>query len=101
MGVVVGEKLARCLTMRCREWLRRAPRGLGWCTDAGGRALQFKMQSRKVSSAIARIRDATAAYISVLCESTTSSIVLCDLGNLNLSEPGALMVLPGATDRPE
>ena len=55
------------------------------------------MQMAKVSSAIARFRDARLPYISVLCDPTTGGVAasFAMLGDLNISEPGALIGFAG------
>jgi acetyl-CoA carboxylase carboxyl transferase subunit beta len=55
------------------------------------------MQMAKVSSAIARFRDERIPYISVLCDPTTGGVAasFAMLGDLNISEPGALIGFAG------
>src|SRR5271169_1376219 len=96
MGVVVGEKLARLFDLACE---RRMPVIL-FVASGGARmkegALSL-MQMAKVSSAIARFRDARLPYISVLCDPTTGGVAasFAMLGDLNLAEPGALIGFAG------
>jgi len=51
----------------------------------------------KVASAIARFRDERLPYISVLCDPTTGGVAasFAMLGDLNISEPGALIGFAG------
>ncbi len=96
MGVVVGEKLARLFDI-ARE--RRLP-VIVFVASGGARmqegALSL-MQMGKVSAAIARFRDARLPYISVLCDPTTGGVAasFAMLGDLNISEPGALIGFAG------
>src|SRR5208337_1014649 len=88
MGVVVGEKLARLFDI-ARE--RKLPVVV---FVASGGSL---MQMAKVSAAIARFRDARLPYISVLCDPSTGGVAasFAMLGDLNISEPGALIGFAG------
>ena len=96
MGLVVGEKLAR-LFDRARD------RGLPVVvfSSSGGARMQegilSLMQMAKVAAAIARLRDARLAYLSVCCNPTTGGVAasFASLGDLNLSEPGALIGFAG------
>ncbi len=96
MGVVVGEKLARLFDL-ARE--RKLP-VIVFVASGGARmqegALSL-MQMAKVSSAIARFRDARLPYISVLCDPSTGGVAasFAMLGDLNISEPGALIGFAG------
>jgi acetyl-CoA carboxylase carboxyl transferase subunit beta len=96
MGVVVGEKLARLFDLACE---RKLP-VIVFAASGGARmqegALSL-MQMAKVSAAIARLRDAHLPYISVLCDPTTGGVAasFAMLGDLNLSEPGALIGFAG------
>ncbi len=96
MGVVVGEKLARLFDI-ARE--RKLP-VIVFVASGGARmqegALSL-MQMAKVSSAIARFRDARLPYISVLCDPSTGGVAasFAMLGDLNISEPGALIGFAG------
>ena len=96
MGVVVGEKLARLFDHAVSN---RLP--LVLFAASGGARMQegalSLMQMAKVSSAIARIRDACLPYISVLCDPTTGGVAasFAMLGDLNISEPGALIGFAG------
>jgi acetyl-CoA carboxylase carboxyl transferase subunit beta len=96
MGVVVGEKLARLFDLACE---RKLP-VIVFAASGGARmqegALSL-MQMAKVSAAIARLRDARLPYISVLCDPTTGGVAasFAMLGDLNISEPGALIGFAG------
>jgi len=96
MGVVVGEKLARLFDIAGE---RKLPVIL--FVASGGARMQegalSLMQMAKVSSAIARFRDARLPYISVLCDPTTGGVAasFAMLGDLNFSEPGALIGFAG------
>ena len=96
MGVVVGEKIARLFEIAGD---RKLPVIL--FIASGGARMQegalSLMQMAKVSSAIARFRDARLPYISVLCDPTTGGVAasFAMLGDLNISEPGALIGFAG------
>ncbi len=96
MGVVVGEKLARLFEHALK---RRLP--VVVFSASGGARMQegalSLMQMAKVSSAIARLRDARLPYISVLCDPTTGGVAasFAMLGDLNIAEPGALIGFAG------
>lgn len=96
MGVVVGEKLARLFDVAGE---RRIPVIL--FVASGGARMQegalSLMQMAKVSSAIARFRDARIPYISVLCDPTTGGVAasFAMLGDLNIAEPGSLIGFAG------
>jgi acetyl-CoA carboxylase carboxyl transferase subunit beta len=96
MGVVVGEKLARLFDLACE---RKLP-VIVFAASGGARmqegALSL-MQMAKVSSAIARLRDARLPYISVLCDPTTGGVAasFASLGDVNLAEPGAVIGFAG------
>jgi acetyl-CoA carboxylase carboxyl transferase subunit beta len=96
MGVVVGEKVARLFDLAGE---RRLPVVI--FVASGGARMQegplSLMQLGKVASAIARFRDARLPYISVLCDPTTGGVAasFAMLGDLNISEPGALIGFAG------
>jgi acetyl-CoA carboxylase carboxyl transferase subunit beta len=96
MGVVVGEKIARLFDLADE---RRLP-VIVFVASGGARmqegALSL-MQMAKVSSAIARFRDSRLPYISVLCDPSTGGVAasFAMLGDLNISEPGALIGFAG------
>jgi acetyl-CoA carboxylase carboxyl transferase subunit beta len=96
MGVVVGEKIARLIDHALKH---RLP--LVVFSASGGARMQegvlSLMQMAKVSSAIARLRDASIPYISVLCDPTTGGVAasFAMLGDVNLAEPGAVIGFAG------
>jgi acetyl-CoA carboxylase carboxyl transferase subunit beta len=96
MGVVVGEKLARLFDHALASGLP-----VVLFAASGGARMQegalSLMQMAKVSSAIARLRDARLPFISVLCDPTTGGVAasFAMLGDLNISEPGALIGFAG------
>jgi acetyl-CoA carboxylase carboxyl transferase subunit beta len=96
MGVVVGEKLARLFGHALANLLP-----VVLFSASGGARMQegalSLMQMAKVSSAIARFRDARLPFISVLCDPTTGGVAasFAMLGDLNISEPGALIGFAG------
>lgn len=96
MGVVVGEKLARLFDI-ARE--RKLP-VIVFVASGGARmqegALSL-MQMAKVSAAIGRLRDARLPYLSISCDPTTGGVAasFASLGDLNLSEPGAVFGFAG------
>ena len=96
MGVAVGEKIARLFDHALERSLP-----LVLFAASGGARMQegalSLMQMAKVSSAIARFRDARLPYISVLCDPTTGGVAasFAMLGDLNISEPGALIGFAG------
>ncbi|MGH7781472.1 MAG: acetyl-CoA carboxylase, carboxyltransferase subunit beta [Candidatus Binataceae bacterium] len=96
MGVVVGTKLARIFNLATRRGLPV----IIFCASGGARmqegALSL-MQMAKVSTAIARLRDARLPYLSVMCDPTTGGVAasFAMLGDLNLAEPGALIGFAG------
>ena len=96
MGVVVGEKLARLFDHALANGLP-----VVLFAASGGARMQegalSLMQMAKVSSAIARLRDARLPFISVLCDPTTGGVAasFAMLGDLNISEPGALIGFAG------
>jgi len=96
MGVVMGEKLARLFDHACQH---RLP--VVVFSASGGARMQegilSLMQMAKVSSAIARLRDACLPYLSVCCDPTTGGVAasFAMLGDLNLAEPGAIIGFAG------
>ncbi|HVC44410.1 MAG TPA: acetyl-CoA carboxylase, carboxyltransferase subunit beta [Candidatus Binataceae bacterium] len=96
MGVVVGEKLARLMD---HALARRMP-VIVFAASGGARMQEgvlSLMQMAKVSSAIARLRDARIPYISVLGDPTTGGVAasFASLGDVNLAEPGAAIGFAG------
>jgi acetyl-CoA carboxylase carboxyl transferase subunit beta len=96
MGVVVGEKLARLFDAATQKKLP-----IVIFVSSGGARMQegalSLMQMAKVSSAIARLRDARLPYLAVLCDPTTGGVAAsyAMLGDLNIAEPGALIGFAG------
>src|SRR3984957_4036573 len=96
MGVVVGEKIALLMDNAIKHRLLV----IVFAASGGARmqaGVLSLMQMAKVSSAIARLRDARIPYISVLCDPTTGGVAasFAMLGDLNISEPGALIGFAG------
>jgi acetyl-CoA carboxylase carboxyl transferase subunit beta len=96
MGSVVGEKIARAAE---RSLERHWP--LIVVSASGGARMQegvlSLMQMAKISSALARLRDARLPYLSVLTDPTTGGVTasFAMLGDLNVAEPGALIGFAG------
>jgi acetyl-CoA carboxylase carboxyl transferase subunit beta len=96
MGSVVGEKITRAAE---RALERRSP--LVVVSASGGARMQegvlSLMQMAKISSALARLREARLPYISVLTDPTTGGVTasFAMLGDLNIAEPGALIGFAG------
>ncbi len=96
MGVVVGEKLARLF-----DHARKAHLPAIVFSSSGGARMQegtlSLMQMAKVAAAIGRLRDARIPYIAVACDPTTGGVAasFASLGDLNLSEPGAIIGFAG------
>jgi acetyl-CoA carboxylase carboxyl transferase subunit beta len=55
------------------------------------------MQMAKISSALARLREARLPYLSILTDPTTGGVTasFAMLGDLNIAEPGALIGFAG------
>jgi acetyl-CoA carboxylase carboxyl transferase subunit beta len=96
MGSVVGEKITRAAE---RALERRMP--LIVVSASGGARMQegvlSLMQMAKISSALARLREARLPYLSVLTDPTTGGVTasFAMLGDLNIAEPGALIGFAG------
>ncbi|HZO82434.1 MAG TPA: acetyl-CoA carboxylase, carboxyltransferase subunit beta [Candidatus Binataceae bacterium] len=96
MGTAVGEKLFRLV----EHALARGLPVVIFCASGGARmqegALSL-MQMAKVAGALGRLRDACLPYFSVMCDPTTGGVAasFAMLGDLNLSEPGALIGFAG------
>jgi acetyl-CoA carboxylase carboxyl transferase subunit beta len=96
MGVVVGEKIALMMDYALK---RRLP--VVVFAASGGARMQegvlSLMQMAKVSSAIARLRDARIPYLSVLGDPTTGGVAasFASLGDINIAEPGAVIGFAG------
>src|SRR3984893_4967431 len=96
MGVVVGEKI----TLLMDHALKRRLPVVVFAASGGARMQEgvlSLMQMAKVSSAIARLRDARIPYISVLGDPTTGGVAasFASLGDVNLAEPGAVIGFAG------
>ena len=96
MGVVVGEKISLLMDYALK---RRLP-VIVFAASGGARMQEgvlSLMQMAKVSSAIARLRDARIPYISVLGDPTTGGVAasFASLGDVNLAEPGAVIGFAG------
>lgn len=96
MGAVVGEKVARAVE---RSLATKAP--LIIVSSSGGARMMegtvSLMQLAKVSAALARLDEARVPFISVLTDPTTGGVTAsyAMLGDLNISEPGALIGFAG------
>jgi acetyl-CoA carboxylase carboxyl transferase subunit beta len=96
MGVVVGEKVTRAVERALREKL---PLLVVSCSG-GARMMEGTlslMQMAKISAALARLDSAKLPFISLMTDPTTGGVTasFAMLGDLNLSEPGALIGFAG------
>ena len=96
MGAVVGEKVARAIE---RSIEQTQPLIIVSCS-AGARMMEGAvslMQLAKVAGALARLDDARVPFISVLTDPTTGGVSAsyAMLGDLNISEPGAMIGFAG------
>ena len=96
MGAVVGEKVARAVE---RSRGKKQPLIIVSCS-AGARMMEGAvslMQLAKVSAALARLDEARVPFISVLTDPTTGGVSAsyAMLGDLNISEPGAMIGFAG------
>lgn len=96
MGSVVGEKVARAIE---RSVEKKVPLIVVSCSG-GARMMEGAvslMQLAKVSAALARLDDARVPFVSVLTDPTTGGVTAsyAMLGDLNISEPGALIGFAG------
>jgi acetyl-CoA carboxylase carboxyl transferase subunit beta len=96
MGVVVGEKVTRCVELAARE---RLPLVIVSCSG-GARMMEGTlslMQMAKISAALARLDRAGLPFISLLTDPTTGGVTAsyAMLGDLNIAEPGALIGFAG------
>jgi len=96
MGAVVGETIARAVD---RAHDNRQPLII---VSASGGARMMEgivslMQLAKISTALARLDEASVPYISVLTDPTTGGVTasFAMLGDLNVAEPGALIGFAG------
>ena len=96
MGVVVGEKVTRCVERAIDE---RLPLVVVSCSG-GARMMEGTlslMQMAKISAALARLHEARLPFLSVLTDPTTGGVTAsyAMLGDLNIAEPGALIGFAG------
>jgi acetyl-CoA carboxylase carboxyl transferase subunit beta len=96
MGVVVGEKVTRCIERALEE---RLPLVVVSCSG-GARMMEGTlslMQMAKISAALARLHEAALPFLSVLTDPTTGGVTAsyAMLGDLNIAEPGALIGFAG------
>jgi acetyl-CoA carboxylase carboxyl transferase subunit beta len=96
MGVVVGEKVTRCVE---RALAGRMPLIVVSCSG-GARMMEGTlslMQMAKISAALARLHEARLPFISLLTDPTTGGVTAsyAMLGDLNVAEPGALIGFAG------
>jgi acetyl-CoA carboxylase carboxyl transferase subunit beta len=96
MGVVVGEKVTRCIE---RALADRLPLVVVSCSG-GARMMEGTlslMQMAKISAALARLHEARLPFLSVLTDPTTGGVTAsyAMLGDLNIAEPGALIGFAG------
>jgi acetyl-CoA carboxylase carboxyl transferase subunit beta len=96
MGVVVGEKVTRAVERALAE---RHSLIVVSCSG-GARMMEGTlslMQMAKISAALARLDSARLPFISLMTDPTTGGVTasFAMLGDLNLSEPGALIGFAG------
>jgi acetyl-CoA carboxylase carboxyl transferase subunit beta len=96
MGVVVGEKVTRCIERALEE---RLPLIVVSCSG-GARMMEGTlslMQMAKISAALARLHEERLPFLSVLTDPTTGGVTAsyAMLGDLNIAEPGALIGFAG------
>ena len=96
MGCVMGEMITRAIE---RSIAQTAP--LVIVSASGGARMQegaiSPMQIAKISAALMRLDEVRVPYISVLTDPTTGGVTAscAMLGDLNIAEPGALIVFAG------
>jgi acetyl-CoA carboxylase carboxyl transferase subunit beta len=96
MGVVVGEKVTRCIEKALAD---RLPLVIVSCSG-GARMMEGTlslMQMAKISAALARLHEVRLPFLSVLTDPTTGGVTAsyAMLGDLNIAEPGALIGFAG------
>ena len=96
MGVVVGEKVTRCIERALEE---RLPLVVVSCSG-GARMMEGTlslMQMAKISAALARLHEQRLPFFSILTDPTTGGVTAsyAMLGDLNIAEPGALIGFAG------
>jgi acetyl-CoA carboxylase carboxyl transferase subunit beta len=96
MGSVVGEKITRAIERALRQ-----NSAIVIVSCSGGARMQegalSLMQMAKISAALALLDNKKLPYISVLSDPTTGGVTasFAMLGDLNISEPGALIGFAG------
>ncbi len=96
MGVVVGEKITRAIE---RAVAGRLPMIIVSCSG-GARMMEGTlslMQMAKIAAALSRLDAARLPFVSLLTDPTTGGVTasFAMLGDLNVSEPGALIGFAG------
>ena len=96
MGVVVGEKVTRCIERALEE---RVPLIVVSCSG-GARMMEGTlslMQMAKISAALARMHEERLPFLSILTDPTTGGVTAsyAMLGDINVAEPGALIGFAG------
>jgi acetyl-CoA carboxylase carboxyl transferase subunit beta len=96
MGVVVGEKVTRCIERALAE---RLPLVVVSCSG-GARMMEGTlslMQMAKISAALARLHEQRLPFFSILTDPTTGGVTAsyAMLGDLNIADPGALIGFAG------
>ncbi len=96
MGAVVGEKICRAIDRAIKF---RVP--LILVSSSGGARMQegivSLMQMAKTSAAISRLSEERIPYFSLMCDPTSGGVSAsyAMLGDVNISEPGALIAFAG------
>ena len=96
MGSVVGEKITRLIERACEN---KYP--LLIFSSSGGARMQegilSLMQMAKTTAALQKLSKESVPYISIICDPTTggTSASFSLLGDINMSEPGALISFAG------
>jgi acetyl-CoA carboxylase carboxyl transferase subunit beta len=96
MGIAVGDKITRLI-----NYARAHRTPVVVFSSSGGARMQegalSLMQMAKIAAAIARLRDASIPYISVMCDPTTGGVAasFANLGDVNIAEPGAVIGFAG------
>jgi acetyl-CoA carboxylase carboxyl transferase subunit beta len=96
MGVVVGEKVTRCVERALQD---RLPLLVISCSG-GARMMEGAlslMQMAKISAALGRLDEARLPFLSLLTDPTTGGVTasFAMLGDFNIAEPGALIGFAG------
>lgn len=96
MGIVVGERLTRIIELAISESLP-----VIIISSSGGARMQegihSLMQMAKVTAALVELSEKGLPYISILTDPTTGGVAasFAMLGDINISEPGALIGFAG------